>query len=81
MLFSSAVVREGTLGRSPKASQNVLLWPKSCPIALLEGNLGRFRPSLPSVEGNLGRPPELSKEGKGGNFCHVSAWSKEGEGG
>ena len=54
------VVREGTLGRSPKASQNALLWPKSSQIALLEGNLGRFRPSLPSVEGKLGRPSQIA---------------------
>ena len=39
--LKSPVVREGTLGRSPKASQNALLWPKSSQIALLEGNLGQ----------------------------------------
>ena len=76
------VVREGTLGRSPKASQNALLWPKSSQIALRGGQTGTAVPDSPSEEGNLGRPPELSKEGKGGgNFCHVSTWSKEGEGG
>ena len=62
------VVREGSMGRSPKASHATLLWPKSSHIALLEGNMGRFRPILPSVEGNMGRPPALGKKEGGSNF-------------
>ena len=69
-----SVVREGSMGRSPKASHATLLWPKSSHIALLEGNMGRFRPILPSVEGNMGRPPALGKKEGGKQF-----WSPEGQ--
>ena len=71
---SAAVVREGSMGRSPKASHIALLWPKSSHIALLEGNMGRFRPILPFWKGNMGRPSRTRKEGGGKQF-----WSPEGQ--
>ena len=65
----SSVVGEGPLGRSPKASQNALLWPKSSQIALQKGNLGR--------------PSRTRKEGGGeANFVSGRAvWPHFGGGG
>ena len=74
----SEVVKEGSMGRSPKASHTALPRPK-CPILpSLEGNMGHFvpyyppwrviwdgRPILPSLEGNMGRTSRTRKEGGG----------------
>ena len=74
----AAVVKEGSMGHSPKASHTALPRPK-CPILpSLEGNMGHFvpycppwrviwdgRPILPSLEGNMGRPSRTRKEGGG----------------
>ena len=78
ILLSMLVVKEGSMGRSPKASHTALPRPK-CPILpSLEGNMGHFvpycppwrviwdgRPILPSLEGNMGRTSRTRKEGGG----------------
>ena len=57
------VVKEGRLGRSPKASQSALPGQKCPRLPSREGKLGRFRPSLPSLEGKLGRPSQIALPG------------------
>ena len=58
-----SVVKEGRLGRSPKASQSALPGQKCPRLPSREGKLGRFRPSLPSLEGKLGRPSQIALPG------------------
>ena len=72
------VVREGTMGRSAKASHIALLWPKSSHIALLEGKMGRFRPILPFWKGNMGRPSHIAL--LEGQYGTASRTRKEGGG-
>ena len=57
------VVKEGRLGRSPKASQSALPGQKCPRLPSREGKLGRFRPRLPSREGKLGRPSQIALPG------------------
>ena len=78
ILRVSRVVKEGSLGRSPKASQSALPGQKCPRLPSREGKLGHFvpvcppwraiwdgRPSLPSLEGNLGTASRTRKEGGG----------------
>ena len=63
LLETLAVVKEGRLGRSPKASQSALPGQKCPRLPSREGKLGRFRPRLPSLEGKLGRPSQIALPG------------------
>ena len=66
------------MGCSPKASHTALPRPKWGHIALPGGQYGTFRPILPSLEGNMGRPSHIALPG--GQYGTASRTRKEGGG-